>query len=81
MTPGLCTVCQLPCIALCPACRKPVHYGYGHGNDNCSGRHESACPGAKTQRELPVPAQPPPPPEKKSSKWLRKVKRKKKRKS
>jgi hypothetical protein len=81
MTPGLCSVCLQPCIALCPICRQSVHYGYGYGNDNCSGRHESICTGARSLRELPVQAKIKPSPEKKPSKKRRKGKRKKKRRS
>jgi len=75
MAPAPCSVCLQPCIARCPACRQPVHYGYGQGNDNCSGRHEAACPGARAQRVLPVETKEP------ATAWLRRLKRKRKRKS
>jgi hypothetical protein len=54
MTAGRCVVCRQPCIAMCPACGRFVHHAYGQANENCSGRHEEACPGTRDPRELSV---------------------------
>lgn len=54
MTTGVCVICSKPCIAMCPVCGRYVHHAYGQCNENCSGRHEAACPGARTLRELPT---------------------------
>jgi len=46
-----CTECRQPCISLCPYCKEHVHHGYGLHNDNCSGRHEEKCSGARWARD------------------------------
>jgi hypothetical protein len=54
MTTGLCVICSKPCIAMCPACTRFVHHAYGQYNENCSGRHEATCSGARALREGPT---------------------------
>ena len=49
----LCTICKLPCISMCPACKLFVHPSYGQNDKNCGGVHEAACPESKAFRTLP----------------------------
>jgi hypothetical protein len=35
-------------------CNQVVHHAYGQCNENCSERHEAACPGARRLREIPA---------------------------
>jgi hypothetical protein len=58
MTTGLCVICNKPCIAMCPSCTRFVHHAYGQCNENCGGRHEATCPGARALREGLVKDQP-----------------------
>ena len=45
-----CAECHKPAISMCPACRTYVHQGYGYDGQNCSGRHEGKCEGARESR-------------------------------
>jgi len=47
---SLCDECGKPAIGMCPHCGKYVHQDYGYNGPNCSGRHETKCPGAAESR-------------------------------
>lgn len=47
-----CAECKKPTIASCPYCHEPVHHGFGLHNENCSGKHEQRCSGARWSREI-----------------------------
>lgn len=57
--PG-CSICGKPCISRCPVCLGLVHSSYGFMNENCGGRHEQVCPGARELRSALPSKQPPP---------------------
>ncbi len=50
--PKICSECQKSCIAMCPHCKLFVHQDYGYSGENCSGRHEGKCEGARLSREV-----------------------------
>jgi hypothetical protein len=55
---GNCSVCGKLCLPMCPYCKAYVHEGFGFRNENCSGRHEEVCNGARDSRKLDVKVEP-----------------------
>jgi hypothetical protein len=56
--PALCVECHKPAIAMCPSCHTYVHQDFGYNGNNCSGRHEGRCEGARKSRSLAQDPQP-----------------------